>query len=68
MELRERLRPLSKAISYSRNINSSKTESKSSLSHQIVLQLIMEFLEYEGYGKVIESIEEESSIKCNFIF
>jgi hypothetical protein len=63
LELRERLRPLSKAISYSRNINSSKTESKSSLSHQIVLQLIMEFLEYEGYGKVIESIEEESSIK-----
>src|SRR5688572_478631 len=81
LELRERLRPLSKLKSYSRNIVSGKkklfnlnyfhlticlarTEAKPTVAHQTVLQLIMEYLEHEGYSKVIQAIEEESNVKC----
>eukprot|EP01114_Cavostelium_apophysatum_P000982 TRINITY_DN10849_c0_g1_i1.p1 TRINITY_DN10849_c0_g1~~TRINITY_DN10849_c0_g1_i1.p1 ORF type:complete len:988 (-),score=251.34 TRINITY_DN10849_c0_g1_i1:62-3025(-) len=63
LELRERLRPLSKAISYARSIASAKTEAKSAMPYQAVLQLIMEYLDNEGYSSVIETIEEESNVK-----
>ena len=66
LELRERLVPITGDSSYSRNLFAAKTENKQSLSHQNVLQLIMEHLDREGYNKVVESIEEETGLGCIF--
>jgi hypothetical protein len=66
-ELRERIRPLTQAPSYSRNLFTGKTEAKSALTYQTVLQLIMEHLDQDGQHKVIRKIEEESGVHCILI-
>jgi len=61
LEIRERLRPLTKAISYAKNITSARTEAKSTISYNVVLQLIMEYLDSVGnLQEIIKAIEEES--------
>jgi len=62
LELRERIRPLSHSSSYARSVTSARTEAKSAVSHRQVLELIMEYLEHQGFSKVVETIQEESSI------
>lgn len=64
LELRERLRPLSNVISYARNVVSAKTEAKTAMPYQAILQLIMEYLDKEGYKSVIDTIEDECNVKC----
>ena len=75
LELRERIRPLAKTTSYARQVASAKTEARTALSNHTVLQvcsagipyktqLVMEYLEHAGLEKVIETIEEESYVKC----
>jgi hypothetical protein len=66
LEVKERVRPLTSENSFSRNISIAKTENKHSLSYDTVLQLIMEYLDYEGYAHLIKHIEDESNVKCKF--
>ncbi|KAF2068693.1 hypothetical protein CYY_009983, partial [Polysphondylium violaceum] len=64
LDLRERTQMLSGIKSYAKTLAMpSFTENKNSLSHQIVLQLIMEYLErHTDYHKAIKAIQNESGI------
>lgn len=63
LEIKERIRPLSKESSFSRHVFSGRTEARTALSHQIVLQLIMEYLDKEALGPLIETIEKEANVQ-----
>jgi hypothetical protein len=43
-----------------------KTESKQAITAKVVLQLLMEHLEREGYKSVVDAIQEESNVQCKF--
>jgi len=64
LDLRERTQMLTGIKSYAKTLAMpSFTENKNSLSHQIVLQLIMEYLErHTDYHKAIKAIQNESGI------
>jgi len=65
LEFKERLRPLGKSPSYGRVFNSGKTEVKEVLSHQMLTQLILQFLDEEGLKETKRALEEESKIPSN---
>ncbi|KAJ3440999.1 guanine nucleotide exchange factor [Anaeramoeba flamelloides] len=59
LELRERTRPLTKAISYSRLQRKEKTEKPNFLNQKLVLQMIMQFFETEGKTNIRKYIEKK---------
>ncbi|EGG13809.1 Ras guanine nucleotide exchange factor [Cavenderia fasciculata] len=64
LDLRERTQLLTGVKSYGKSLASpSFTENKTAVSHQFVLQLIMEYLErHRQYHKTIQVIEKESGV------
>ncbi|KAL6073663.1 RasGEF domain containing protein [Balamuthia mandrillaris] len=60
LELRERLRPLSGAQSFSLMRKVGKTEARTALSQRIILLMIMEHLQKEGCLRTLRAIEESS--------
>ncbi|EFA81016.1 Ras guanine nucleotide exchange factor [Heterostelium album PN500] len=64
LEYRERTQLLTGVKSYGRTLaQPSFTENKNAISHQFVLQLIMEYLErHTAYHKSIKAIEEEARV------
>lgn len=64
LELRERTRALTEARSYARLTDAAATENKNHLSHQVVLQLAMEYLTSLGFHRTVRMIQEESKVVC----
>lgn len=65
LELKEKLRCLSKAPSFGKNINASRTEVASSVGSNQVLQLIFDWISQDpSYKKVLNTLEEETQQKC----
>eukprot|EP01125_Pyxidicula_operculata_P019502 TRINITY_DN7084_c0_g1_i1.p1 TRINITY_DN7084_c0_g1~~TRINITY_DN7084_c0_g1_i1.p1 ORF type:complete len:915 (+),score=242.30 TRINITY_DN7084_c0_g1_i1:47-2746(+) len=62
LALRERLRNVIGVPSYATSTVVSKTEDKSKLSSKLVLQLILEYLNDQGYKKTVASIEKSTGI------
>jgi hypothetical protein len=62
LEFRERFRPLGKISSFGRSLNCGKTEVKETLSHQTILQLIMQFLEEEGMEETKQILQVEAKL------
>eukprot|EP00003_Mantamonas_plastica_P006180 TRINITY_DN1500_c2_g1_i2.p1 TRINITY_DN1500_c2_g1~~TRINITY_DN1500_c2_g1_i2.p1 ORF type:complete len:341 (-),score=105.89 TRINITY_DN1500_c2_g1_i2:76-1098(-) len=65
LELHERLRPFSGKESFGRQVNAGKTEVKEVLSRDIVIQLLMSYLEKEGLQNTVAAIEEEAKVAFN---
>eukprot|EP00004_Rigifila_ramosa_P013693 TRINITY_DN3055_c0_g1_i25.p1 TRINITY_DN3055_c0_g1~~TRINITY_DN3055_c0_g1_i25.p1 ORF type:complete len:515 (+),score=168.11 TRINITY_DN3055_c0_g1_i25:82-1545(+) len=63
VEMRERLRPLSSAPSYGRQIIHGRTEVKETLSHKWILQAVMEYLESESLANSRKLIEQDARVK-----
>ncbi|KAJ5073420.1 ras guanine nucleotide exchange factor i-related [Anaeramoeba ignava] len=61
--LRERLTPVNRAISFARLYSGSKTKVKESLTREMVYQLIMQYFEFDGKKDIQEFIEESTSVK-----
>ncbi len=58
LELRERLRPLSRAETFGRIYNAGKTEVKHSLSRDTIMQLILQHLWCEGHKEAVRFLEK----------
>eukprot|EP00761_Pharyngomonas_kirbyi_P004740 gb/GECH01004745.1/.p1 GENE.gb/GECH01004745.1/~~gb/GECH01004745.1/.p1 ORF type:complete len:766 (+),score=199.34 gb/GECH01004745.1/:1-2298(+) len=66
-EMRERLYPLQRAISFGRLYDAGRREVKDVLSDDVVLQLIMQHLQYEGLRNAKSKLEEESETEYRTI-
>ena len=62
VELRERLRPLSRAESFAHIYNPGKTEVKYTLTSEMILQLIMQHLHGEGLHMSLNYLQEETGV------
>ncbi|KAJ3425553.1 ras guanine nucleotide exchange factor a [Anaeramoeba flamelloides] len=62
MDLRERINPLSRAISFTKYYSGAKVLVNELLTKQIINQLIMQHFEFEGKHLIREKIEEVMSI------
>lgn len=56
--LRDRLTPLYRALAFSQMY-----KGKSQISHEVLLQLVMQYLEYHGLGSCVRILEKESKVK-----
>lgn len=65
LELRERFRPLLQMDTFGRLVNASKTEVKETLSSNVVLSLISQFLKEEHLEETLMKLEEESNSRCS---
>lgn len=63
LEFKERLRPLSKDLTFGRHLFFGRTEARTALSYQTILQLITEYLDKEGLSEMLETIEKEANIQ-----
>jgi len=63
LALTEKLRPISKKKSYGLLVGASRSENKSAISSQSVLQIVMEYLKHLKMDAVVKTIQEESSEK-----
>lgn len=65
LELRERTRNILGTPSFGRAVyNVGKTEAKETLSHNVVLGLMYQFLKEERLLQTIKVLEDESGVKC----
>ncbi|KAJ6233373.1 ras guanine nucleotide exchange factor i-related [Anaeramoeba flamelloides] len=62
MDLRERINPLSRAISFAKYYSGAKVLVNELLTKQVINQLIMQHFEFEGKSSIREKIEEVLSI------
>eukprot|EP01156_Anaeramoeba_ignava_P005919 Anaeramoba_ignava/a347316_22.p1 GENE.a347316_22~~a347316_22.p1 ORF type:complete len:460 (+),score=143.59 a347316_22:1220-2599(+) len=62
LSLREQLCSFTETKSFSKSHPMAYTESKYSLSHKFIMQLVMEFLFQKGYQRTISQLEEETQI------
>ncbi|KAJ5074064.1 ras guanine nucleotide exchange factor i-related [Anaeramoeba ignava] len=64
LELRERTHPLTKVQSFSKLFLSDKTEAKYHLSNELMVELLLQHLQFLGLKKSMQTLQEESNIKC----
>ncbi|KAJ3449290.1 ras guanine nucleotide exchange factor a [Anaeramoeba flamelloides] len=62
MDLRERINPLSRAISFAKYYSGAKVLVNELLTKKVINQLIMQHFEFEGKSSIREKIEEVMSI------
>ncbi|KAJ5080359.1 ras guanine nucleotide exchange factor h [Anaeramoeba ignava] len=63
LELRERLRPVTKVLSYSRLLNNSKTESREGFTKDVIISLILQHFDSEGKKEIQQFIEEKTAVE-----
>ncbi|KAJ5071315.1 ras guanine nucleotide exchange factor a [Anaeramoeba ignava] len=64
LELRERVKPLHRAVSFSRYYCGAKTEVVDGLTKDVVTQLIMQHYDFYDKKEIRHFIEEKTSIQC----
>ncbi|KAJ6231325.1 ras guanine nucleotide exchange factor a [Anaeramoeba flamelloides] len=67
MDLRERINPLQRAISFSKYYSGSKVQLKEHLTKRVINQLIMQHLEFENKTKMRKMIEEVTLAPYNSV-
>eukprot|EP01112_Ceratiomyxa_fruticulosa_P011145 TRINITY_DN3001_c0_g1_i1.p1 TRINITY_DN3001_c0_g1~~TRINITY_DN3001_c0_g1_i1.p1 ORF type:complete len:583 (-),score=79.47 TRINITY_DN3001_c0_g1_i1:85-1833(-) len=63
LQLRERTRPLTKAVTFGRTRGHGRTEVKETLSEEPIAKLIMQYLAEEGLESAVKAFEKETEIK-----
>ena len=67
-EIQERIRPLHRAIIFSKIYRPGKQQVKEKLSREIIIQLIMQHMKAKGYHDAQKILEKESGVKCKHSF
>eukprot|EP01156_Anaeramoeba_ignava_P018173 Anaeramoba_ignava/a91012_99.p1 GENE.a91012_99~~a91012_99.p1 ORF type:complete len:852 (-),score=279.43 a91012_99:57-2612(-) len=62
LEMRERLRPLQRSLTFGRLKNAAKTEARDALPKDSVIEIIMQYFKQEGYDPIVDYLVDKTGV------
>lgn len=63
-ELKERIKPLNRAVSFCKMYNPGKPQVREKLDKEVMIQLVLQHLRAKGLHRTHKMLQQESGIKC----